>query len=451
LPRECRVDSDCSDGGGLCDLGTAGSGRCIDPSKGACGELGEATLGEQSLAPGLCGPLETSHAGVVVGGARTAPFATDIGYATYQDADGKRYPRVFLSVRGDATLTWADVFENEQGRSELDCGQSSHPLLECDARHRQGDSVDEASPQGEQLPTEPTWLAQSHNGELIAMGHRTVGKASIFENGPEGPRLSYVLSGLSTTPQALAAVPPSRYAEALGLDSAPGFLVTYTTSDAPRVDLLRYVKPAAGLPYLQGVTQSTFRTLQLGTDTRGIAVDSSQRLTCEQQCESAASCESANETCMSCLRDCALVPLDVYAANRTPASLLIGKTRTALTSTGSDDVPDFSQAAPLRGQPARVLASTVLGLDGRPEARVFVLSYDTRFLYIYDPQSGVVETQTSTGSGPQAIAVDARRGLGYIAHQSYSYVGVVDLDRRHATYGQIVLNVGRPTPPHSSK
>jgi DNA-binding beta-propeller fold protein YncE len=453
LPKDCRVDSDCLSEW-HCKLGAGISGRCVDSAESSCGELGRATPGEQSLAPGPCGPLETSRAGLVVGAARTAPFSTDLSYATYQDADGKRYPRIFLAVRGDATLTWADVREGD-GKSglELDCGQASHPQLECDSRHRQGNDAEEASPQGEQLPTEPTWLAQSQNSGLIAMGHRTVGKASLFENTADGPRLSYVLSGLGTNPQALAAVPPSRYAEVQGLDTAPGFLVTYTVSgqQSPRIDLLRYVAPSAGLPYLQGVTQSTFQTLQLGTDTRGIAVDNSQRLACEQRCEPDAKCSKTDEACVLCLRECALVPLDVYAANRTPAALLIGKTRTALTSTGSDDVPDFSDAAPLRGQPERVVAGSVLGLDGRPEPRVFVLSYDTRHVYIYDPHSGVIESETATGSGPQAFVVDAERGLGYVAHQSYSYIGVVDLDRRHSSYGQMVLNIGRPTPPHSSK
>jgi hypothetical protein len=55
-----------------------------------------------------------------------------------------------------------------------------------------------------------------------------------------------------------------------------------------------------------------------------------------------------------------------------------------------------------------------------------------------------------TGREPHALAIDSTAGLGYVAHFTDSYVGVLDLDKRHPTYGQFLLNVGRPTPPRAA-
>jgi len=151
------------------------------------------------------------------------------------------------------------------------------------------------------------------------------------------------------------------------------------------------------------------------------------------------------------LKECSRIPLDVFAANRAPSTLLVGKTRSALTRTSSDDLPDFSNAVALRGGPADIVVGKVIGKDGQPERRVFAVASEARFLYVYDPRVAAVEVRIQTGNGPQGFVLDERRGLGYIAHQRDSYIGVVDLDRRRATYGQILLNVGRPSAPRSSR
>ena len=59
--------------------------------------------------------------------------------------------------------------------------------------------------------------------------------------------------------------------------------------------------------------------------------------------------------------------------------------------------------------------------------------------------AGVVEARVLTGRGPTAIAIDTANALAYVAHFTDSYVGIIDLDRRHATYGTIVRALGRPT------
>jgi DNA-binding beta-propeller fold protein YncE len=62
-----------------------------------------------------------------------------------------------------------------------------------------------------------------------------------------------------------------------------------------------------------------------------------------------------------------------------------------------------------------------------------------------------VEVRLTTGRGPQGVAIDEKNGLAYVAHFTDSYVGVVDLDKRHATYGKVLLNVGQPKPPRAEQ
>jgi DNA-binding beta-propeller fold protein YncE len=98
-----------------------------------------------------------------------------------------------------------------------------------------------------------------------------------------------------------------------------------------------------------------------------------------------------------------------------------------------------------------VVLGDVIDRDGQPAPRVFVLCFDAHTIYVYDPAVNEFEAFIETGRGPQALVVDAQRGLGYVAHFIDSYVGVIDLDRRSRTYGSVVLGVGQPSPPRASK
>jgi hypothetical protein len=99
-----------------------------------------------------------------------------------------------------------------------------------------------------------------------------------------------------------------------------------------------------------------------------------------------------------------------------------------------------------------VVVGDVLNGDGVRERRAFAISFDSRRITIYDPARGRVEAEVATGRGPQAFAVDAEHGLGYVAHFTDSYIGVVDLDqRRPNTYGTIVASFGHPDPPRAAK
>ena len=89
--------------------------------------------------------------------------------------------------------------------------------------------------------------------------------------------------------------------------------------------------------------------------------------------------------------------------------------------------------------------------DGLPEDRVFVVCFDSKLIFVYDP-AGNIERTITTGRGPHALAVDTANGLGYVAHFTDSYVGVIDLNKAHgATYGKLILTLGQPQAPRAAK
>jgi DNA-binding beta-propeller fold protein YncE len=86
------------------------------------------------------------------------------------------------------------------------------------------------------------------------------------------------------------------------------------------------------------------------------------------------------------------------------------------------------------------------------EERVFVVCFDSRRIFIYDPTRRVIEATVVTGRGPFALAIDSARGLGYVAHFTDSYLGVISLDQRFPhTYASIIASIGVPQPPRASK
>ncbi len=461
LPQHCDSDADC-DGGESCQDGADGDPAtflCVNQKGSPCGSLGLQTEAARFEHPGPCEALPLSTRGLLLESARIAPFVADIRYVP-ANASGSRPARLLMPVRGDATLHWADVEDEVRGSGPvLDCGQDSDRT--CDSDHRRGDQRSEAAQDGELLPTEPFGIAVGDGGDVVFIGHQSQGAVSVFQNAASGPKLQSVLEGLPRNPIGLGAVPVPAVVQRFDLDYEPGVVVSYRFSGAssPGVELLRYFdakKAAPAVPYLERAGNSAITTNSGGSDSRGLVLSDYERRLCEQACEesdcSDASTESEPEgPCYDCLYACAGVPIDAYLANRSPDSLLIGKTQLTRSEFPRDDIPDFTDTEALRGGPSRIISANIIDERGEPAPRVFVLAFNAQLMYIYDPSRGEIEAHVRTGPGPQSVIVDERSGLGYVAHFTESYVGVVDLDRRHATYGQVVLGVGEPQLPRSSK
>jgi hypothetical protein len=207
VPHYCNQDSDCDgvDGAPTCDLvgkpaqadgkgGVAPSHFCVappstlvtaddpDPMR-ACGALGVQTAADRLIYPGLCSflnpysppplrsssPHATGGASLLVQSVQIGAFVTDAIYRDNPLIDGTAKGRLFLPVRGDATLHWVDVDDDSAGPRALDCGQGTGNS--CDENHRRGGKTTDNT-RGLQLPPEPFGIAADDKGEAIITTHQ---------------------------------------------------------------------------------------------------------------------------------------------------------------------------------------------------------------------------------------------------------------------------------------
>jgi hypothetical protein len=213
------------------------------------------------------------------------------------------------------------------------------------------------------------------------------------------------------------------------------------------VQLLRYFDQTdspTGQPFLGRAVVDVITTTQ-SNDVRAIASDDSARRECESGCGAA----------LNCLGECARMPLPVYLANRAlvsstlsaPGSLLIGSTASIRRATPSNDRLLISDLVAMDDGPSRVSVGQILDERGEPRRRVFLTSFDSNVVTIFDPEARVVDARVPVGRGPTALVVDEAHAIAYVAHFTDSYIGVIDLDARHASFGTLILALGNPTAP----
>lgn len=447
----------------------------------ACTRAGRGLNDNPWLVPGPCQPFEVRP--WVRSSALIGAFASGLLLVHRQDASGARGARLFVPVRGDPSITYLDVDDDRPADDgtvptpsfRLDCRADETGA--CGILHRLGQDR-ERTLRGIQLPADPVGIAASDDGVAVVSAHQTQRAASLVINDWDAvPWLSYFTSSLPTGPTEVAGIPTPALvaaarddAEALGYEFQyrEGFLVTFRA--AAEVDLLHYVPDSGAVPprpflVRAGVTGITANVSNF--DSRGIAILDTERRACERSC--------GPDPDLGCLWGCAEVPLQVFAANRAPASLLIGELTTVVDTTtvevagetaprvvpsGISETLWFYDSVPLAIGASRVEVGSVIGADGTPEPRVFAACFDSRVLFVFDPERSRIETTIRTGRGPHDFAVDTgvRADTGepysylYVGHFTDSYIGVVDLDlRRPATYGQVFATVGTPRSPEEAK
>ena len=444
LPQLCEADADCAKGaceGGLC----------------ACPQ-GDRADSDRLLFPGRCNPIDPKD--VKVASVKIGAFATDavlrqrpkmIDPKTQTESvDGALEgptdaapERLFVPVRGDSTLHWIDLRDGS-----LECGQASSADGSCDSAHRAGDDPTD-NPRGIKLNSEPFAIDASARGDTVVVSNQTTGTASLFVNDwttSRGPQLKFALASdrIPSRPVGLAAVPqPLAPGEVPDPNNTDTFLMTFRNS--AQVRLFRFapdttaadVDTAQARQYLVDGGGVGIDANSVGSDSRGIAIDASARKLAKDRCV------AGDEACIGAA---GLVPLDVYVANRAPSTLLIGRTRPP------QEYPYFFQSVPLTAGPSHVVVGEVTTPSGEKETRVFVACFDSRRVFVYDPQRSRIETEILTGRGPHALVVDPSRRLLYVGHFTDSYVGVYSLDLAHpATYGTLLGTLGNPKSPRASK
>jgi len=496
VPRSCNKTADCmADGANaICDApGVAGiptdpnrvpTYYCVDssdsPSRGArtpsepCGAFGERDEADLVLTPGRCNwvdpidPQDGTTGKLLVHKVGIGAFATDVIWRAAPTGSAHQ-SRLFVPVRGDSTLHWIDVDDGV-----FSCGQDNGDNDDgCDSLHRSGD-VPSDNLDALRQPAEPFALDVSPDGDFVAITNQTSGTVSLYDNDwrdDVGPKLSSILGGLPLAPVGIAALPRSVLPD--GTDQDPGFLVSYRT--AAQIDLLRVLtdKTTENGVGRQDYTRHALRRAgsipinenSLGFDSRGIAIDDPARAACEAtfaDCASSGSdvdtCKAERATCLRAVHE----QSKVYVASRAPASLLVGAmTADVNYPDGSTWLPSFSNSLALTFGPSRVVMGDVKvpGTTQQDSAgsydlerRVFVICFDSRRIFVYDPKRRLIEAIVSTGRGPHALAVDGTRGLAYLGHFTDSYLGVISLDQRFPqTYATIVASIGAPKAPRTSK
>ncbi|HKO52698.1 MAG TPA: hypothetical protein VJV79_33555 [Polyangiaceae bacterium] len=489
VPRSCNASADCQNGD-ICDApGVEGiptdptrvpSYYCVNPiTTLPCGAVGERDEADRVLNPGRCDSINPNGAidpidperKLVVSSVGIGAFATDVIWRPADPRATSQFPgRLFVPVRGDSTLHWIDVTE----AGTFQCGQVEGVNDNgCDPEHRSGDVTSDNFDQLRQ-PSEPFAVDATANGEFVAITNQTSGSVSLFANDwarTGGPKLVSILTGLPLAPVGIAALPEPEFAQE-GTQHTPGFLITYRS--AAQIDLLR-VRDDEADSNNSGAANYTRYALtragsvpitanSLGFDSRGIAIDDSQRKLDYQACRTSTECDAVADP-LQCRADClrSVHQPSVYVASRAPASLLVGAMTNDLSLSGTSELPSFSDSISLTFGPSRVVVGDVKVpgtsqsfQDSRGfyelERRVFVVCFDSRRIFVYDPKRRVIDAIVSTGRGPFALALDGERGLAYVGHFTDSYLGVISLDQRFPkTYATIVASVGVPKSPRSSK
>ena len=440
----------------------------------ACSAAGRAKNPDRWLNPGPCSafpvaPYVKKHAAI-------GAFASGLLLTHEPNGDGAR---LFASVRGDPSITYFDVQDDREPAEgftatfRLECAVEDDDF--CGRAHRLGQDPDDTL-RGIQLPADPVGLAATKDGVAIVAAHQTQGAASLVVNEwQETPYLSYFAGNLASGPTEVAAIPePAFVAVAEAEAKAAGVTFTYqrgfaiTFRNAAELTVMRYVPDSGAVPprpFIMRTASVPITTNANGVDSRGIAILDRKRRNCED------ACETVIEK-LSCLMACAeQVPVQIFVANRSPASLLIGQIETFVNTVtvAGEPVPSsaieevlFYDSVPLDFGPSRVEVGQIVNADGQLEDRIFAVCFDSRKVFSFDPILMRVESVIHTGRGPHDIAFDTVEpdvdedvvgySLLYVGHFTDSYLGVVDLDmRRPLTFGQMFASVGTPTPPKESK
>lgn len=365
----------------------------------------------------------------------------------------RAFDRLFVPVRGNATLTWANVVRDTDDQTApagardasqyapwaIGCDQTT-AARRCGARHQVGEDPDEpGNTRKLRMPGEPFGVALSEDGRTAAVTHQNDTKTSLFLTGlgPSDtseattdparelpPSLQFVLEGVTLGGVGLAPVPHPPAAFAGETPPFPAFLQTSRAKAEVELlrqypdeatDLVRLADGGVALPGGQVVTPSSLRRPFLtregafplsvsasGVDSRSIAIDQSPRLACEAKLAASGGGTAAERLA------CARKPARVFIANRSPASLLVGEVGGTVTTTGAYD-PDkleIFRSEALSAGPSRVYLAPIVDKDGAYALRVFVVCFDAAQIFVFDPDAGRLENVIRVGPGPFAMAFD---------------------------------------------
>ena len=360
--------------------------------------------------------------------------------------------RLFIPVRGDVSMTWADVPSKSDPTFGIDCGQDSQNR--CNAQHRADGNNEADNTRGVTMPGEPFGIAQTEDGTAVVITHQSDTKMSLLKSGltpnsmpTQDPTMEFVLDGLPSGGVGVAAVPhdpdaPQRRCEDV-MDAPPCVRPAFleTSRNNAEIDLIRYYDDATSSlnrPFLNREAAYPINSNAVGTDSRGIVIDATPRMACK-----AAGGDPAT---------CAQLPARVFFASRTPPALglgLIGATPPLNSGPYDPDQFMLTGNVPLPNGPSNVYLAPIVDASGNLALRVFVVCFDSNEVVVYNPDAPGIESVIAVGPGPFAMAFDPfsiqdvathspapledQNGIkpyrfAYVASFTESFVQMIDLD-----------------------
>lgn len=362
-------------------------------------------------------------------------------------AGNRRFDRLFAPVRGNASLTWADVERDAfdsvppedrnapYGPFRVSCGQGGD--RRCDALHEVGEDPNEVDNTRKiTMPGEPFGMAMSEDGKAIVITHQNETKTSLFLTGlsrenNEGdgsvrnPSIQFILDKVPFGGVGITPIPHDRDAF-LGANDLPRAAFLETSRVVAEVSLIRqYPDEFGGLssaqkrPFLDLERAFPLTAAAGGTDSRGLVIDPTPRLACKANVRPVDA--ATNRTQADVDRDivaCARKPARAFLANRTPAALLVGDVGVSEGADGAYD-PDrllIHTSIPLSAGPSRVYLAPIVERPverpdkprerGRLALRVFVVCFDSATVFVIDPDTLALENVIRVAPGPFAMAFD---------------------------------------------
>jgi hypothetical protein len=386
------------------------------------------------LGEGCAPPVDSTQSRYFKQSSVIGAFATDLQLS-------KDNARLFMPVRGDATLTWANLTTG----GAFDCGQAANGGR-CGGQFLTGNVVDPLDSRAITMPGEPFGMAQTQDGTAIAVTQQATQETSLLLSGvgpttgtgasADGPpSMQFVLEGVPTGGNGIVAVPHDPDAVVRCEDDDDDFpcvrqAFLETSHSAGEVDLLRYYddegsglhdaqNPLLRRPFLEREVAFPITVNVPGTDQRGIVIDDTPRLKCKAQAMLAAdAAQAGSKPDPTVIQACAELPARVFIGSRSPASIIFGKIGGPSQSNDGTYDPDqlvMTTSVPLDPDTgvARLYLAPIVDRYGHYALRLFVVCYDASTVFVFDPdqierlgQNAQVEAVIATGPGPFAMAFD---------------------------------------------
>ena len=370
-------------------------------------------LGE-SCAP----PVDSTSTRYIKDHAVIGAFATDLQLGP----DGSR---LYTPVRGDATLTYANL-----SGSKILCDQPAGSDR-CGQSHLVGNTVDVNDTRMVTMPGEPFGLAQSQDGTALAITQQATQETSLLLSGyefqstadtvsptapvpvaaaTEAPSMQFVLEGVPVGGNGIVAVPHDRDAVTRCEDNGDAFpcvrqAFLETSHSAAVVSLLRYyddegssvhADPSLRRPFLEQEAQFAVSPVNLpGSDQRGIVIDDTPRLKCKAQAALTAGAGPGSDA----FQACGQLAARVFIGSRTPPSVVYGEIGGAsLASDGTVD-PDqvrFKASVPVGDEQgvSRLYLAPIVDPTGHYALRLFVVLFDSATVWVFNPDDHRPEAGT---------------------------------------------------------